>query len=246
MRYVGGKHRIGKAIVEAILADLGDTPPQTWLEPFVGSGAVIENVPPTFNRIGLDANPWIIHLLQAVSEGWDPPSEVSNELWRRVRENKAAYPPELVAFVGFGCSYAARWFEGYARDPKHGFNFAAGSAKNLLKQKPKLEGVSFGVSSYDLVAIQPGLGPTVIYCDPPYKQSVKDYYHTGRFEHASFWAWCKWRAEQGHQVFVSEFNAPNKPWIKTIWEKDRSSSLTRNTGAQKNTEKLFKVLKDAV
>ena len=43
--------------------------------------------------------------------------------------------------------------------------------------------------------------------------------------------------KQGHKVFVSEYNAPED--FKCVWEKEINSSLTKDTGSKKATEKLF-------
>lgn len=52
-----------------------------------------------------------------------------------------------------------------------------------------------------------------------------------------FWQWCREKVQQGHDIFVSEYQAPED--FICVWEKQVNSSLTKNTGAKKNVERLF-------
>jgi DNA adenine methylase len=40
-----------------------------------------------------------------------------------------------------------------------------------------------------------------------------------------------------NQIFISEYSAPDD--FECIWQKEIVSSLTKNTGSKKGTEKLF-------
>ena len=61
MQYMGGKAKIARRVVEAIL---NDTPERDrWFEPFVGGGNVMEHAAPHFGRsVGMDAHPDLIML----------------------------------------------------------------------------------------------------------------------------------------------------------------------------------------
>ena len=231
MRYLGGKHRLAKHLLKVMLPGHEGT----WIEPFVGSASVIQHVPARYKRVGADLNPYIIQLHIALQNGWTPPTSLTNEEWRAIRYNKANYEPALVAFAGFGCSYGARWFEGYARSPKtpH-INHAAATARNLEHMRPLLTGIDFYCCNYaDLVLPLP---PATIYCDPPYRGTTK-YSGMPKFDNDLFWRWATLKARQGYRVFVSEFTAP-EGW-QCVWEKERATSLTKDTGAKKGVERLF-------
>jgi DNA adenine methylase len=58
------------------------------------------------------------------------------------------------------------------------------------------------------------------------------------FNHNEFWQWCRDRANEGHIVFVSEYNAPDD--FECIWQKEIVSSLDKDTGSKKGMEKLFR------
>lgn len=238
MRFVGGKYRHAKAIVDAILRE---TPPGLpWVEPFVGSASVIAHVPPDRFRLGSDGDPYIIALHHAVQRGWRGFENVSEAAWRGVKAHPTWVEPHELAFIGFGCSFGARWFEGYARDPKKATNYAASAKRNLERLAPRIAGVPFVHCDYRRLTLPPG--HAIVYADPPYKQSIHDYYpNAGEFSHQEFWTWCQEKARTGYHVYVSEFEGPEDPNIctTTVWEKPRSASLTRDTGAMKRTEKLF-------
>ena len=44
-------------------------------------------------------------------------------------------------------------------------------------------------------------------------------------------------SKKGHKVFISEYNAPED--FECLWQMEVNSSLTKNTGSKKATEKLF-------
>jgi hypothetical protein len=152
-----------------------------------------------------------------------------------IKAKKESFPPELVAFVGFLCSFGGKWFGGYARgnDTKgNPRNYCLESKNNILKQAEGLRGVDFIHSSYNQLEIPSN---SIIYCDPPYAGTTK--YKDG-FDHNKFWNWCREKSKEGHKVFISEYNAPDD--FECIWEMEVNSSLTKDTGSKKATEKLFK------
>lgn len=229
MKYMGSKARHAKELLPIILANR--QPDQWYVEPFVGGANMIDKV--TGPRIGNDAHPHLIALWQAVSNGWMPPSDVSEIDYILARDAKNV--DAMTGFIGFGCSYSGKWFGGYARgDDVWGAprNYAAESARNILKQAQSLVGVDFFHGSYAELDIPP---KSIIYCDPPYAGTTK--YATNAFDHAEFWRWCDVKHDEGHQVFVSEYNAPDH-W-SCVWSKEVNNTLVRDTGSKKGVEKLF-------
>jgi site-specific DNA-adenine methylase len=70
-----------------------------------------------------------------------------------------------------------------------------------LEQLEQLERlVTFSSKSYDQIQILPN---SVIYCDPPYKDTAS--YGEQSFDHDKFWAWVE---KSPHPIFVSEYSAP--------------------------------------
>ncbi len=230
MKYMGSKARHAKEMLPIILADR--KPGQWYVEPFVGGANMIDKVDGL--RIGNDAHPHLIALLDAVSKGWKPPENVSEDEYKIANKDRTIDPE--TGFIGFGCSYSGKWFGGYARgDDAQGVprNYAAESSRNLLKQAFGLSGVLFKCGSYLDLFIPPA---SIIYCDPPYAGTTK--YATGGFDHDMFWNWCDAKTLDGHTVFVSEYSAPDG-WM-CVWEKTVNNTLTKDTGSKQGIERLFK------
>jgi DNA adenine methylase len=225
MQYMGSKSRISRKFLPLLLAER--TQNQTWVEPFVGGGHVIEHV--NGPRIGSDSNKYIIALLQAIQSGWTPPTSVSQQEYNDIRADKDAYPDQLVAFVGYACSFGGKWFGGYAKNSK-GRNYALCGHNTLLKTAHKIKDVSFHVCDYRHLVIP---DRSIVYCDPPYYNTT--HYGTN-FDHNEFWEWVREQCRNGHAVFVSEYTAPQD--FVPVWKGELPNKLNRNITVN-TTECIF-------
>ena len=228
MQYMGSKRRFVKDLLPIMLEARKEG--QYWVEPFVGGANMIQHV--DGNRIGADIHEYLIALLSAVRDGWKPPINVSEEMHRDIRINKNKYPPELVGFVGFCCSFGGKWFKGYARSKKNN-NYALQGHNNLIKQAPFLKGIDFRCCSYQDLVIPPN---SLIYCDPPYK-GVEPYGGTRKIKYDHFWQWCRDKVNEGHTVFVSENKAPDD--FICVKEVQRKTNLNNNVSPVSSMERLF-------
>ena len=105
---------------------------------------------------------------------------------------------------------------------------------NVKKQTTGIRGIKFTASSYLDLDIPP---QSTIYCDPPYAGTTK---YKDDFDSDKFWQWCREKCKEGHQVFVSEYNAPDD--FVCAWQQEVKSSLSANGkggGTKISTEKLF-------
>lgn len=230
MKYMGSKARHAKEILPIILE--GRKPGQWYVEPFVGGANVIDKV--TGLRMASDVHPHLIVLLDALSNGWTPPDEVTEDQYKDAQRDRHLDP--MTAFIGFCASYSGKWFGGFARgnDLQGGArNYASEAKRNLLKQAKGLHGVSFHCKPYSDV-IPPK--SSLIYCDPPYAGTTN--YSVAKFDHSKFWKWCDDRSSEGHTVFVSEYTAP-AGW-ECVWEKRVNNTLVKNTGSKQGVERLFR------
>ncbi|WWA79539.1 adenine methyltransferase [Xanthomonas phage Kintu] len=227
MKYVGSKERHCKEILPIIMAGRKGL----YVEPFIGGASVISKV--TGPRLGADLNPHVIELWSAIRDGWIPPVNISEAEYRKARDCQVV--DALTAFIGFGCSFAGKWFGGYARgndangNPR---NYAAESSRAAVKKRAGLVGADLVHCSYDELSIPDG---STVYCDPPYAGTQG--YATGGFDHGKFWNWCDDLIKRGCKVFVSEYSAPDG-W-RCIWEKQVNNTLDKDTGAKKGVERLF-------
>ncbi len=232
MKYMGSKARYAKYILPIILKDRQEG--QYYVEPFCGGCNTLDKVENP--RIGNDIHPHLICMFDAVSSGWMPPEFISEINYKGYQKDKVVDPE--TGYVGFALSFGGKWFGGYRRD-KSGDNSIENmktqsrrSYKDALKQFPKLLGVEFFNKNYWELDIPSN---SIIYCDPPYAGTTK--YSTNSFDYDKFWNWCNEQINKGHKVFVSEYNAP-EGWT-CVWEKEVSSSLTKDTGSKKAIERLF-------
>lgn len=128
-------------------------------------------------------------------------------------------------------SFNGRFFDGGYSGLSSGRNYIDEQIRNTEKQIPFIKDIEFNCCSYDELIIP---NNSIIYCDIPYKDT-KQYDISKNFDYSKFWNWCRNISEK-HQVYISEYNAPDD--FKCVWEKELVNSMN-----QKNThrpiEKLF-------
>ena len=232
MKYMGSKARIAKHILPIILKDRKEG--QCYVEPFVGGANMIDKVEGW--RIGADLNSHLIDALLLIRDRPESiPDIITEEDYRKSKERKKT---PLDGFVGFSMSFGGKWFGGYRRDVAG----SKGCVKNMevqtrrskesaIKQSRQIQDVEFVYASYSDLNIPANC---IIYCDPPYANATK---YKDDFNHDDFWQWCRDKSKEGHQVFISEYSAPDD--FECVWQKEINSSLTKNTGSKKGIEKLF-------
>jgi len=227
---MGSKNKYANELLPIILKSR--LPNQWYVEPFVGGFNMIDKV--IGNRIANDTNYYLIELFKAVQNGWLPPTNISEEEYKNIRTNKDLYPPYLVGFVGFGCSYSGKWFGGYARgNTNNGVsrNYCDESRRNLLKQARKIKDVIIYNKNYLKLEIPKN---SIIYCDPPYADTTS---YKDNFNHDLFWNWVRSMDMQEHKVYISEYKAPED--FICIWSKKVNNTLVKETGSKQGVERLF-------
>lgn len=229
MLYLGSKARHADEIINVIDKYRLNRP---FVDLFVGGGNVVCKV--KGERVANDHHPELIAMYRALQAGWRPPQYVSESYYQEIKNNRTAFPPELVGYVGFSLSFGGKWFGGYRRDSKD-CNLLANehvqskrAYRRLIDQLPGLQDVRFYNESYWNVPL-PANG--CIYCDPPYLGTTK---YSSTFDSNRFWQWARDRRNEGYLVFISEYTAPDD--FTCIWEKQIGSSLHPG---KKSTEKLW-------
>lgn len=237
MRYVGGKSKIAKQLTEVMTALTANR--ETYLEPFVGGGSVLARMAPHFRQaLAGDAHEDLILMWQAVQDGWVPPA-VTYERYQQLRYSEE--PSAERGFAGFGGSFGGRWFEGFARGGFNGDvprNHQAESSRAVMKITEALAeaNVFFQHRDYRSWPTECG-GKHVIYCDPPYAGSAHDY-KTGVFDTDEFWAQASAWVDEGHDVFVSEYAAPDG-WVSVWSAQKRQSLIVGSSERELRTEHLW-------
>lgn len=215
MQYSGGKSRIAAPIADVINGAISENG-GGFVSLFCGACTVEARVVAPY-RICNDKHEYLIAMWQALQRGWVPPEEVSEEMYKAVRANKDA-DKALAGFVGFGCSFGGRFFQGYARN-KRGDNFAKRAKDSLLNDAEALRDVKFVCGDYRDVEIPEG---AVVYADPPY-EGTKGY--GWAFDHTAFWNYMR-GLSRTHAVFISEEHAPAD--FTAVWQQPLRRTLDVN------------------
>lgn len=227
MWYLGSKSRLSKDLAPIIQSYITEDM-KGYIEPFVGGANMIDKIDCPV-RIGSDIHPQLIALLQKAKTDVDSiPDNITEEEYKRVKDNKDDYPDWYVGLVGFCASFGAKYFSGYARSSKSGK--VSDSIRALKKQAPKLSEIDFFCDDYKNVLVD----RCVIYCDPPYKNTEG---YSSKFDHEEFYDWVR-MTSRTNTVLVSEYNMPDD--FTCIFEKEHTVTLDslRESGS-KRTEKLF-------
>lgn len=236
-RYLGGKHRLAKHLVDAIAIEVGSV--DCWVEPFVGGGSVAAAAVQRFgcDLVLSDIDPHAAVLWDRSTEfEWPDDAVFSEDDWHRLRDAGAV--DKLTALAAFGASWGGKKWDGFARpDLRWRQSCEFGRAVRGWRRKFDAMSAARLVTSECLPywRVDPPAG-SVVYCDPPYAGTTG--YESGAFDHARFYAWCE---AQTVPVFVSEFSAPNH-W-RAVFEKEQTRSM-RSGDSGKMQEKLFRVVCD--
>ena len=238
MKYVGSKNRLAKELVPIIQSYITDDT-KGYLEPFVGGANMIDKIKCN-NKFGCDIHEELIELLKYIQNTNNIlPTTITEEEYNKVRLNKDKYEKWYVGFVGFCATFGAKYFGGYARGFKEDKitprDMPAESIRNIEKQRKNLQNIKFKCCSY--IEINKNIKDFVIYCDPPYKGTLK---YTTDFDYDKFYKWCK-EMSKNNIVLISEYWMPEE--FECIWEKKTTVRIDSNKKSKdkkmERTEKLF-------
>ncbi len=234
MKYIGSKNRLSKDLVPIIQSYINKNT-KGYLEPFVGGANMIDKIKCS-KKIGCDTQKRLIALLKHVSiTVEDLPSTISEYEYNIVKNNKDKYEDWYVGPIGFCSTFGAKYFGGYARDRKGNRDISNEGIRNLKKQAPNLKDIIFLNCSF-LDLPKDKIKGYVIYCDPPYKGTLK--YKTEDFPYEEFYQWCRDMSKH-NMVLISEYNMPND--FECIWTKE--SKVNFDSGRQSNDSKNIRVEK---
>ncbi len=226
MQYFGGKNRLANEIVSILNSYRKEN--QKFVEPFVGGLNIVSKM--EGERLAFDLHYELIELYKAMQNGWIPPDAIDNDTYLKAK-NSNNISPAFKAFVGFGCSFAGKYFGGFAKNSRNE-NYCKSAQKALLKKISTCQNVVFENKDYRTLKFENCL----IYCDPPFHGVTQ--YSNGKFDSEEFWRYMReW--SKNNTVIVSEYNAPSD--FECIWAKETKTEIrTKANGREKRVEKLFK------
>ena len=233
MKYMGSKNRIANEILPIILKDRKEN--QYYIEPFCGGLGTFDKV--TGNRIGNDKNKYLIAMWKGLQENREKPMEISKELYSKARTEynngtNNEFDDFLIGWIGWMGSFNGRFFDGGYSGKTATRDYVDEQIRNTLKQVELLKGAIFVSGDYSDLEI---FENSIIYCDIPYK-NTKQYSTSKNFDYNKFWQWCRNMTLQGHQVFISEYQAPDD--FICVWSKEVTNSMN-TTLTYKPVERLF-------
>ena len=239
MRYVGSKNRLSKELAPIIQSYINDNC-KGYIEPFVGGANMIDKINHN-NKIGYDIHKQLIELLKYVQDLSNVlPTTITEEEYKNVKNNKDNYDDWYVGLVGFCGSFTSKYFGGYARGFKNDKitprDVPAEAIRSIEKQRKNLKGINFINCSF-LDIPKDEIKNYVIYCDIPYKGTLK-YSHD--FPYDEFYKWCK-ELSVNNIVLISEYDMPDD--FECIWSKNVKVNIDSNRKENDNKnnriEKLF-------
>lgn len=237
IQYFGGKQRISKPLSEYLNLQLDDGQP--FADLFCGSCNVVSKIDNNRLKIANDKHKYLIEMWKELQKGWIPPEHITKRQYEIIKNNKDTRP-YLTGFVGFGCSFAGKWFGGYAYSGKR--NYCSNAKNSLLKKINKLKNVSFYNLDYSQVNVPTG---SLVYCDIPYKDTTQYCRkEVGRFNHEEFYEWVKANNNK-YDIYISEYknNIPND--FEIVWETESKTDIRNKENKQaKTVEVLIKYIGD--
>lgn len=234
MKYVGSKARLSKDIAPIINNVIEKNSISVFEDWFVGGANLIDKII-CKEKIGYDINEYLIEMWKCLQNGYQIPNDVTKEEYLKVKNHITGYKKEYVAIVGFFASYNSAWFRRYGGTAINKLgktrNYYDEAKRNIEKQLPNIYDVDFICKDYkEIIPKQNSL----IYCDPPYKNSKYDMYQS-KFDHSEFWERIR-IVSKTNIVLISEYNAPKD--FECIFEKKLTTSFD-NKQTKKDIEKLF-------
>ena len=217
MRYMGGKFRQSKAIVEVLKPYI--TPDTVYVEPFCGgmwsAARVARELHPKEMILNDINKPLMLLWEKCLEEGcdWLPvDAEQVEQEYPKYKVTQDDNDP-LTAWYGIALSFGGKWFGGVARDRRGKTNSGVNGVKSMGKKIDSLQTVEIElhIGSYKDLEIPSG---AVVYLDPPYEGRTKAH-HFDKFDYNEFWGWVR-ELSKRCTVFTSCFDCPED--FETVYE----------------------------
>lgn len=233
---MGSKNRISDEILPIILKNRKEN--QWYIEPFCGGLGTIDKV--DGNCLASDKNKYLIAMWKGLQNNKERPYIIEKDLYSRARNEynngiNVEFDDFMIGWIGWMASYNGRFFDGGYSGHSAGKtkrDYISEQIRNTETQIDKIKDIIFVNNEYQNLIFP---GNSIVYCDIPY-QGTKQYSTSKNFDYDEFWEWCRNKTKNGHQIFISEYNAPSD--FECIWEKKITNSMN-TTKTYKPTEKLF-------
>lgn len=235
-RYHGGKQRVASSFAPFIQEKLEGV--TTYCEPFCGMLSIFHALPDcslTGKQICVsDYNDQVATMWdKLITQEWEPPHDVDRDTYEAIKDGSLEVDLATRCYVGHQYSFGGVAFRTYSP-----LKDSTRVRKRIIHIADKLRHFGAQVRHCDYTDMS-HLTNSVIYCDPPYAQTNCQF--QSRFDHTTFWQWCRLMAKQNNHVFVSEYTAPE--WAEVLYVHPRRNFLRGRVA--RDFEKLFYIAPDS-
>lgn len=218
--YLGGKKKYGLEIAEKIYdlsMEYENFEIKGYVEPFMGMMGVYQHIPEQFRKHKLkykagDRNHYLVKLWKGLQMGFNPPLKCSKKEYYDLKYKDSKSLKAI--FLGFACAIRGVFRSTYV---ERNIKIQSEYCKNIGK---KIKNVELQSGDYTIFS---NLTNFIIYCDPPYKNTISPYsignsYDTN-FDYQKFTDWCL-KMSENNIVFISEYKKPLKK-CTLVWAKNK-------------------------
>lgn len=212
MKYMGSKGRIKDDILNIINKAADVLNIDNYYEPFVGGCNIIPyvNIP---NRFGSDLNKYLVDFINYIREHGveELPEYLAYDDYYIIRDKTINVPNWLYFYYMCFGSFNGNFGRGY-RAMCGDCNKLLGIKNSLRNELNYLSNFDIKHCSYDELDIK---NHSIVYCDPPYR-NTEGYGGTGiKFDHDRFEAWAIEKSKTNF-VIISEYYM-RKPFKAIQW-----------------------------
>lgn len=230
---MGSKNRIAKEIIPIILKNR--KPNQWFIDLFCGGCNLIDKI--DGKRIANDKNKYLIAMWKGLQKGRKLTLDIPKELFSEARteynnRTNIKFDDFEIGWIGFMGGFNGRFYGGGYSGIHGTRNYVQEQIRNTLKQVDKIKDIKFYNRDYSEFNFKE---PVIIYCDIPYF-ATKEYDTKDKFNYEKFWNWVRKTSKLGHEIYISEYTAPED--MKCIWSKEVKVSI-RPDKTLNQTERLF-------
>ncbi len=226
MRYMGGKFRLAKYILQII-----GTQHRSWVEPCLGGNNFAWRVTAEAYLLN-DADPDLAEFYQAYQRGWSLDYQIDEAKFKELLRSP---PSPDRTFAKFAMSYGAIG-KSFARSDKQSNRDFQRAGLNLLQLKirPAHFYTSYDMRSDEFIDLIPHRA--TVYIDPPYN---KTHGYKCKLPHDDLLAACEKIKRKDCKIYISEFKE-NIAGCVQLWSKDRKTSVGQIAEHNKCvTERLY-------
>ena len=153
--------------------------------------------------------------------------------YKYVRDHKQEFPDWYVGCYGFLTTFGSKFFGGWGRTNKDSSGEVWNTRiPNFLKEHDSYQGIEFICDDY--LTFNVPSERCVIYCDPPYADTLK--YHVKNFSKKDFENWCIENSTT-HSLFISEYNMDDR--FTSVWHSKINFSMQHKEIGVYRTEQLY-------